>query len=80
MSGKSLPITPPAGLRRVPAATHCGVSPVHFEKMIDEGLLPPPRKLGGVKVWLRQELDEAMQALPAVCDEFGENTCDLLFG
>lgn len=80
MSSKSLPITPPAGLRRVPAAVHCGVSPVHFDKMIEEGQLPAPRKLGGVKVWLRLELDEAMQALPAEGDEFGENTCDQLFG
>lgn len=80
MSNKSFPITPPTGLKRMQAAAHCGVSPVHFDKMIAEGLLPAPRKLGGVKVWLRQQLDEAMFALASVGGEEGENSCDLLFG
>lgn len=80
MANKAAPITAPTGLKRMLAAAHCGVSPAHFEKMIAEGLLPSPRKLGGVKLWLRQELDDAMFALEAEGGEIGENTCDRLFG
>ncbi len=68
------------GLRRASAAIHCGVSAGHFDCMVKEGVLPAPRDQGGVKTWLRQELDEALFSLPTIGDEGGGNTCDEAFG
>ncbi|RMF38122.1 MAG: hypothetical protein D6754_08110 [Alphaproteobacteria bacterium] len=77
-----LPICPPSALRRAQAAAYCGASAPYFDRMVGEGLLPAPRRLGdGVKVWLRAELDEALAALPADGDGAGgPNPCDRLLG
>lgn len=80
MAVRAFPVTQPTGLKRSQAAIHCGVSPSHFDKMVTDGLLPHARQLGGVKVWLRQELDEGLFALSSVGGVEGENSCDLLFG
>jgi hypothetical protein len=80
MSLRPLPVTQPTGLRRVDAARHCGVSAGHFDRMVREGVLPPARNLPGTPVWLRQELDDALFGLPQICEEGGENSCDLAFG
>ena len=69
----------PSGLKRSRAAAHCDVSPGHFDKMVKEGVLPQPRHLGGVKIWLRQELDEALYSLNSPETE-GVNSCDSAFG
>ena len=69
----------PSGLKRSRAAAHCGVSPGHFDRMVKEGVLPPARDLSGVKIWLRQELDEALYALNGPETE-GVNSCDSVFG
>lgn len=83
MTNRQAPITDrktnPTGLRRVHAAEHCGVSAGHFDRMVKDGFLPPPRDLGGVKVWLRHELDDALSGLPPLGDEIGGNSCDALF-
>lgn len=76
----SIPITAPTGLRREQASRHCGVSAGHFDKMVADGVLPAARQLSGVKVWLRQELDDAMFALPIIGGGGGENSCDSAFG
>lgn len=73
------PKTAPTGLRRVDAALHCGVSAGHFDRMVKEGVMPPPRDQLGVKVWLRQELDDALFGLPVIGEEGGGNSCDALF-
>ncbi len=70
----------PAALKRAKAAAHCDVSVGYFDRMVREGILPEPRLLGGVKVWLRQELDDALFGLGAQNNEGGENTCDAAFG
>lgn len=71
--------TEPTGLRRVDAAHHCGVSSGHFDRMVKDGVLPAPRDARGVKVWLRQELDDALFGLSTIGDEGGGNSCDALF-
>ncbi len=71
--------TEPTGLRRVDAAAHCGISAGHFDRMVKDGFLPSPRDLAGVKVWLRQELDDALFNLAPIGDENGGNSCDALF-
>lgn len=72
--------TEPAGLKRQDAAWHCGVSPGHFDRMVKRGDLPPPRRLGGVNVWLRQELEAALFALEPKDAGTGRNSCDEAFG
>ena len=55
----------PTALRRGDAAKHCAVSTVYFDRMVLEGILPPPKRIGeGIKVWLRQELDAALFEAP----------------
>lgn len=72
-------VTDPTGLKRVHAAAHCGVSPGHFDRMVREGILPSPRHLGGVQIWLRQELDAALFALVEK-QLVGGTSCDAAFG
>jgi len=68
----------PTGLRRGDAAKHCGVSTGYFDKMVIEGLLPPPKRIGeGIKVWLRQELDDALFSAPTE-NIAPFNPCDVL--
>lgn len=56
---------PPRGLDRVDAATYVGVSPGHFDKLVDDGVMPQPRMAGDEKlVWDIRELDEAFDRLP----------------
>jgi predicted DNA-binding transcriptional regulator AlpA len=56
---------PPRGLSRVQAAAYIGVSPSHFDKLIRDRLMPPPKRLGGRVVWDRKQLDKAFDALDA---------------
>ena len=71
----------PTGLRRAHAARYCGVSPGTFDAMVRDGLMPAPRLARpGLKLWLRQELDDALFSLPSPGGEEGENSCDALFG
>lgn len=72
--------TEPTGLKRQDAAAHCGVSAGHFDKMVREGVLPAPRALGGVKLWLRQELDAALFAIAPNQSEGYGTSCDAAFG
>lgn len=80
MSARRPFATEPTGLKRQDAAAHCGVSPGHFDKMVQEGVLPGPRALGGVNVWLRQELDAALFAIAPKQSEGGGTSCDAAFG
>jgi hypothetical protein len=79
MNERLAPKTAPTGLRRGDAALHCGVSPGHFDRMVKEGVLPAPRDQGGIKIWLRQELDDALFSLPIIGEDGGGNSCDALF-
>lgn len=60
------PFALPNGLRRADVARHWGVSPGHFDRLVAEGVAPAPRDSRGVKLWLRQELDDAMYDLPVI--------------
>jgi hypothetical protein len=80
MAERPTHFTLPMGLRRVAAAAYCGVSPGHFDRMVKEGVMPAPRDQSGVKTWLRNELEEALYALPIMGNEGGGNSCDEAFG
>jgi excisionase family DNA binding protein len=56
---------PPRGLSRKQAAEYIGVSPSHFDKLLHDGVMPPPKRLGGRVVWDRHQLDRAFNALDA---------------
>lgn len=54
----------PLGLRRVEAAAYIGVSPSLFDRMIDDGRMPKPKRYRGRVMWDRRKLDEAFACLP----------------
>ena len=66
------------GLRRPRAAAFVGVSVVHFDKLVAAGIMPQPRPLDGVRVWLRPELEEALLSLPPEVGCPVDNPCDRL--
>jgi predicted DNA-binding transcriptional regulator AlpA len=53
----------PRGLRREAAADYVGVSPSHFDEWVKQGIMPKPKKIGGVVLWDRGALDDALDAL-----------------
>lgn len=59
----------PRGLNKTQAANYIGVSAGLFERMIQQGLMPPARQLASRKVWDIQELDRAFDDLPHVTGE-----------
>ena len=76
----NLPWTP-AALRREHAAAYVGMSANTFTALIRDGLMPAPRLAGGVKIWLRADLDAALAALPAEDGAaMGGDECDAAFG
>lgn len=77
---KHAPAFPPAALRKAQAAAHIGVSAPFFETLVAEGVMPAPRTLGSVKVWLRTELEEALSTAPLEGTPSGPNPCDRLLG
>ena len=54
----------PRGLRRVQAAAYVGVSPSLFDRMVEEGVMPKPKRFGSRTIWDRWQIDEAFTALP----------------
>ena len=62
-----------AAMRRAHAALHIGISATHFDKLVNAGIMPAPRLAGGVKLWLRSELEFALLELEQ--DERGNNSC-----
>ncbi len=58
------PITAPAGLKRVHAASYMGVSVDKLDALVREGVVMPPRQLGSMKIYSRADLDAALNAAP----------------
>jgi predicted DNA-binding transcriptional regulator AlpA len=54
---------PPRALRVDRAAAYLSISPDAFLRLVKEGLLPEPVKIGGITTWDRLELDSAYDAL-----------------
>jgi len=54
----------PQALRREEAAAHCGVSPSKFDDWVARGILPKPKRVDGVVIWIRDWLDAALKAFP----------------
>ena len=58
------PTLAPRGLQRIVAAQYVGVAPNTFDRMVDDGRMPPPKRVGERKVWDRMALDTYFTALP----------------
>lgn len=58
------PSLPPRGVRREEAAAYVGVSPRKFDEMVQDGRMPPAKRIDGRLVWDRRRLDEFFDALP----------------
>lgn len=54
----------PIALSREQAAAYLGISPCHFDKAVDRGLLPKAKPILGRLTWDREALDTAYRAMP----------------
>lgn len=52
------------GLSRQDSARYVGVSPTTFDGLVEEGLMPAPRRIRKRKIWDRRELEAAFDELP----------------
>jgi len=57
------PSIPPRGLSRLQAAEYIGVGATKFDRMVDDGRMPKPKRVGSRVLWDRVLLDEAFEAL-----------------
>lgn len=72
MSDKSGLSFPPRGLCREDAALYIGVGTTTFDKLVDEGRMPKPIRIGKRVVWDRLKIEAAFADL----DEDRENFID----
>lgn len=68
-----LPLSlPPRGLSRVEAAAYIGISPSMFDRLVAEGTMPGPKRIGSRVIWDRKRIDECFDAF----DDSGSNPWD----
>lgn len=65
---KPLPFDCPRGLSRIEAARYVGVSPSTFDKMVNSGVMPQPKRVGGRCIYDRTALDQAFDSLQSGAD------------
>lgn len=76
---------PPRGLRAARAAAYVGMSETSFLALVTEGRMPRPKRVKGMNIWDRFELDRAFEQLEAdMADEpvppKRRNTVDAILG
>lgn len=54
----------PRGLSDDQAAAYVGVGATLFAQMVKDGRMPPPKQVGGRRVWDIRQLDRAFDKLP----------------
>lgn len=64
MSARVTIVLPKRGLQRLEAAQYVGIGPTKFDEMVQDGRMPPPRRIDGRKVWDIRDLDLAFDGLP----------------
>lgn len=57
------PQLPPLGLSREAAAQYVGISATKFDELVNDGLMPAPKKIGSRKIWDRRAVVLAFSAL-----------------
>jgi predicted DNA-binding transcriptional regulator AlpA len=70
---------PPRGLRRRRAAAYLDMSERTFTTLVTEGKLPKPKRLRGMQIWDREELDAAFDEL-SQDEPDRRNTVDEILG
>ena len=71
--GDCLPLSlAPRGLSETQAAAYIGVCASTFAKLVAGGLMPPPKRIRGRKVWDRIRVDDCFAAF----DDGGDNPWD----
>ena len=68
---------PPRLLRADRAAAYLGMGERTFLRLVAEGKLPKPKRLGGVVAWDRYRLDASIDDAN---DDVADNTVDRLLG
>ncbi|MGE0743128.1 MAG: helix-turn-helix transcriptional regulator [Hyphomonadaceae bacterium] len=63
MTERAEPRIAPRGLSRAEAAAYVGVSPSLFDRLVAEGTMPKPKRLGARCVYDRTQLDSAFDAI-----------------
>jgi len=58
------PNVPIRGLSRVEAAAVVGVSASTFDRLVADGLMPPPRQVYSRSIWDILEVNQAFDSLP----------------
>ena len=68
MSGqRQISSVAPRLFRRERAAAYLDMSPATFDKLVKDGLIPPPKQLSSnIKAWDRPDLDSYADHLPYV--------------
>ena len=62
----------PRGLNRLQAATYIGVSGGTFDKLIEDGRMPEPIKVGARRIYDRHAIDAAFDTLGDERNDFDE--------
>jgi excisionase family DNA binding protein len=71
---------PPRGLRAEEAASYLGMGRSKFLELVDEGKLPRPRAVDGMRIWDRRALDAAFDDFSEHVDKGRPNTFDQVLG
>lgn len=67
----------PRGMRRDTAAAYLDISTSKFDDWVARGLMPGPKRQGGVTIWDRYLLDHALEFLPDEAPETGDSWAHL---
>jgi predicted DNA-binding transcriptional regulator AlpA len=68
----------PRGLRAERAAAYVGMGKTKFLQLVDEGRMPKPLCIDGVRVWDRIDLDAAFDEIKRAPDRV--NSFDVILG
>jgi predicted DNA-binding transcriptional regulator AlpA len=60
---------PPRGLRADRAASYLGIGTTTFLELVADGLMPKPRRVRGMNIWDRLQLDAAFEAFQQEADD-----------
>jgi predicted DNA-binding transcriptional regulator AlpA len=80
-TGSALPPSlAPRGLSRGQAAEYIGVGITLFDKMVEDGRMPKPKRIDGRVVWDKVKVDAAFAELDEPASASGATTTDRIFG
>ena len=57
------------GMRKTEAAEYIGVGDTKFDEWVNDGRMPPPKRIDGCVIWDIRQLDAAFNRLPGGSDD-----------